>query len=242
MYGTADLTIAPETARPATSGLGDIRARVAGIGALGFAGIVVLQNLIRGGSAPSNGASSDDVLAHYADHRALTVLLVSTFMIGGTALTVFLGGAMRRLTAVRPGWAYTGYAGAVGVLALFATMLGTEVSLSVVAAGDAPSTSAIQALWALHNSLFTMLFLFIGVALVGLSRAGVAAGITPRAFERVAPVSFALLTVAAVAGPLTAAGDAMVFFGVGLAGFLVWLAFLITTGLRLVRSESGIDV
>ena len=100
MYGTADLTIAPETARPATSGLGDIRARVAGIGALGFAGIVVLQNLIRGGSAPSNGASSDDVLAHYADHRALTVLLVSTFMIGGTALTVFLGGAMRRLTAV----------------------------------------------------------------------------------------------------------------------------------------------
>ncbi len=81
-----------------------------------------------------------------------------------------------------------------------------------------------------------MLLLSLGVALLGLARAGVAAGITPPAFERLAPVGFVLLAVASAAGPFIAAGDAMGIVGLGAAGFLTWLGFLVTTGLRLVRS------
>ncbi len=54
----------------------------------------------------------------------------------------------------------------------------------------------MSALWALHNSVFTVLLLFIGIALLGLGRAGVAAGITPRAFAWLAPLGTGLLAVA----------------------------------------------
>jgi hypothetical protein len=223
----------PDTVAPRA---GDLRSRTAGFAALAFAAIVVLQNAIRGGGAPANGASADEVLTHYSDHRSTTVLLLGTFVLGGTALAVFLGGTLRRLLAGhRPAWAVTGAAGAIGVLALFAVVVGVEQALSVVAAGDQPDLGAVQALWALHNSVFTVLYLFIGLALLGLSRAGIAAGVTPPAFERLAPIGSGLLVIGSVAGPYIAAGEAMVLFGVAGLGFLVWLAFLVATGLRLVR-------
>ncbi len=241
MLGTAEAiptTIVP-TAPRVRRALGDITSRAAGFGALAFVGIVILQNVLRGSSSPSSGASSDEVLSHYADHRSLTFVLLGTFVLGGTGLAVFLGGAMRRLLAgTRPAWAYTGLAGGVAIMALFAVMVGTEQALSIVADGATPDAGAVDALWALHNSVFTVLWLSIGVALLGLARAGVAAGITPAAFDRLAPVGFALLAMGAVAGPATAAGDAMPIFGLGLIGFVVWLAFLATTGLRLVRSQA----
>jgi hypothetical protein len=240
MHGTAGAipTTLAQSAPPVRRALGDLSSRAAGFGALAFVGVVILQNALRGSSAPAAGATSDEVLSYYADHRTLTVVLVTTFVLSGTSLAVFLGGALRRLVAsTRPGWAYTGLAGALGVTALFAVMLGCEQALSVVADGATPDAGAVEALWALHNSVFTVLWLSIGVALLGLARAGVAAGITPAAFDRLAPIGFALLALGTAAGPATAAGDAMPFVGLGLIGFLIWLAFLATTGLRLVRAE-----
>ena len=96
---------------------------------------------------------------------------------------------------------------------------------------------AVEALWALHHSAFTVLDVWIAIALVGLAKAGVAGGTTPRVFERLAPAGAGLLLVSCVAGPAIAAGDAMALFGIGGLGFLVWLGFLATTGLRLVRNE-----
>ena len=219
---------------------GDISAKLAGVGGIGFAAIVLLQNIIRGGSAPVNGASTDEVLTHYADHRAITFVLVATFVLSGAGLAVFLGGAMRRLMATeRRGWAWTGFVGAAGIMALFSVVVGAEQALSVVASGDHPNLGAIEALWALHNSVFTVLDLFIAAALLGLSRAGIAAGLTPRAFRRLAPVGSALLLVGSFAGPSIAAGDAMPLFGLAGIGFVIWLAFLATTGTRLVRSRES---
>lgn len=239
MTETAEITTATTTRTP-RRGLGDISARLAGIGGIGFVVTVVLQNLIRGASAPANGASSREVLTHYADHRAVTFVLVATFALGGVGLATFLGGAMRRLLASEcRGWALTGFVGGIGIMALFSVLVGTEQSLTVVAGLDHPNVGAIEALWALHNSVFTVLFLSIAVALLGLSRAGVAAGITPRAFERLGPVGSALLLVAALGGPSIAAGDTMALFGIGAIGFLIWLAFLVTTGTRLIRARTS---
>jgi hypothetical protein len=216
----------------------DIRARVAGLGGLVFAAVVVLQNVLRGSGAPANGASADEVLSYYADNRATTIILVATFVLSGAGLAAFLGGAVRRLVAgPRPGWAIAGCLGAAGIMAMFAVVVAAEQALSVVATQDRPDLGAIEALWAFHDSAFTVLYLFIGMALVGLARAGVAAGLTPRVFERLAPIGAALLAAGAIAGPWIAAGDAMPVFGLAGAGFLVWLAFLASTGLRLVRSD-----
>jgi hypothetical protein len=216
----------------------DIGARLAGLGALGFVVVVVLQNLIRGSSAPAMGASSEEVLAYYVDHRATTILLVATFVLSTAALATFLGGMMRRILASsRPGWAITGALGAAGAMALFGVVVAAEQALSVVATVDRPDLGAIEALWALHDSAFTVLELSLAIALLGLSRAGVAAGLTPRAFEVLAPIGAGLLALGAIAGPSIAAGDAEPVFGLALLGFALWLAFLVTTGLRLVRSD-----
>ena len=218
----------------------DIGARLAGLGAIAFVAVVVLQNVIRGSSAPSNGASGEEVLAHYADHRATTFVLVATFVVGGAGLATFLGGAMRRMLAgSRPGWAITGLVGVAGVMGLFAVVVAAEQALSVVATADRPDLGAIEALWAFHNSAFSVLSLSLAIALLGLCRAGVGAGLTPRAFELLAPAGAGLLALGAIAGPAIAGGDAMPVFGLSAVGFAVWLAFLVSTGLRLVRSDQS---
>ena len=93
----------------------------------------------------------------------------------------------------------------------------------------------MQAIWALHNSIFSILDLSIAIALMGLSKAAVAAGMAPKAFTKLGPVGAALLILGTVAGPAIAAGDATALFAVTGLGFLIWLAFLVVTGIRLVR-------
>ena len=217
----------------------DVTDRAAGFGALGFAGIVVVQNLVRSG-APQPGDDITDVLAYFADHRATSVALLGTFVASLCCLVVFLGGALRRLTRTgHRGWAILGGVGAVGIIAQFAVVVAAEQALSVLANGANPDLGAAEAVWAFHNSAFTVNLLFIGIALVGLSRAGIADGITPTVFRRLAPAAAAVLALGTFAGPYVAAGDAMPIFGVSVLGFLVWLAFLATTGLRLVRTEAS---
>ncbi len=241
MSNTIEFSTDPARAdHPPRRAFGDITPRLAGTGAITFAATVVAQNIIRGASAPSNGASSADVLSHYADHRAITFVLVASYVLSAIGMFVFLGGAMRRLVAsARRGWAITGLVGATGIMALFAIVVGSEQALSVAATRSKPDIGAIEALWALHNSVFTVLDLSIAAALLGLAWAGVAAGITPGAFRRLAPLGSGLLAIGAVAGPSIAAGDSMPLFGLAGLGFVVWLAFLATTGLRLVRSREA---
>jgi hypothetical protein len=122
-------------------------------------------------------------------------------------------------------------------MAVFAVVVATDQALSVMATHNSPDVGAVEALWALHHSAFTVLDVWIAIALVGLAKAGVAGRTTPRVFERLAPAGAGLLVVSCVAGPAIAAGDAMALFGIGGLGFLVWLGFLATTGWRLVRDE-----
>jgi hypothetical protein len=214
----------------------DLRERLAGVGALTFAAVVVLQNVIRGSEAPANDASARQVLDYFADHRGVTFVLMATFVVSGLGLAAFIGGSLRRFASGRRGWAMMGAVGATGIMVLFSVVVAVEEALAVAADQAHPNASAVEALWILHNSVFSgVLDLFIAVALFGLARAGVAAGVTPRAFAWLAPIGTALLLVAAAAGPAIAAGEMMALFGVGLVGFVIWLAFLAATGVRLVR-------
>lgn len=226
----------PSTAPRSISG--DLGTRAAGWGALTFAVIVIAQNVIRGASAPGNGATTSEVLSRYSEHGAIAFVLAATYVVSGLGMAVFLGGAARRLLAGgRPGWAVTGVVGATCIMALFALVVAAEQALTLAAQTDHPDLGAIQALWALHNSIFTILDLSIAVALLGLSRASVAAGMTPKVFDRLAPLGAAMLLVGTLAGPAIAIGNAMALFAVTGVGFLIWLAFLIVTGVGLVRAE-----
>ena len=237
---TANLASASTTTAPRKA-FGDISTRLAGAGAVTFAVTVLAQNIIRGASAPANGASTTDVLTHYADHRAITFVLIATYVLSAAGLFVFLGGAMRRLVgSTRRGWAFTGLFGAASILALFTVVVAAEQALSAVATRGQPNIGgAVEALWTLHNSVFSVLDLSIAAALLGLSRAGIAAGITPRAYRRLGPIGAAMLVVGTLAGPAIAIGDAMPLFGVAGVGFLIWLTFLFTTGVRMIRSNEA---
>ena len=214
----------------------DLSRRLAGAGAATFAVIVVGQNAVRGSAAPMPGASGADVLEYYADHRAVTTVLLASFLVGAVSLAAFVGGSMRSfLTSARRGWAITGLIGAIGVIAMFAGVVASEQALTVLASGDGADTATAESIWALHNSLFTVNFAFIALALVGLSRAGIATGTTPRPFRWLAPIGAGLLSVGTVAGAYIAAGDAAALFGIATTGFVVWLAFLVTTSTRLLR-------
>src|SRR3954451_21199588 len=120
------ITDAPPSA-PATAGLpghsttatprrrvlnGDLKSRAAGLGALGFATLVIVQNVLRSGG-PQPGADIEDVAAHYADHRAVTVALMLTLVLSLCSLVSFLGGGAARLVnSGRRGWAVLGCVGA----------------------------------------------------------------------------------------------------------------------------------
>lgn len=236
---TARVTPAPDTRtiadRAAPAGV-DIGARAAGFGALGFAVCVIAQNVVRS-SAPQPGDDIAEVVTHYADHRAVTVVLLVTFVASLGALVTFLAGSAKRLLASsRRGFAALGIAGATTVIGLFAAVVASEQALSVIAQSDDPDLGAASALWAFHNSVFTVNLVFIGFALLGLAWAGIAAGVTPSWLGPVAPVGAGLLALGTVAGPYLAAGDALPVFGISVIGFVVWLVFMVATGVRLVRA------
>ena len=217
--------------------IGDVSSRTAGWGALTFAVIVIAQNLIRGASAPGNGASAAKVLSNYSGDGPISFVFAATDVVSGSGLAVFLGGVTRYLLAgSRPGWAIAGVVGALGIMTVFTLVVAAEQALTVAARMDRPDLGAIQALWALHNSIFTVLDLSIALALLGLSRASVACGMTPNTFTWLAPVGAVMLVVGTIAGPAIAAGHATALFGVTGLGFLTWLAFRIATGVRLVRT------
>ncbi|MGV1036012.1 MAG: hypothetical protein ACOYD0_03155 [Candidatus Nanopelagicales bacterium] len=213
-----------------------ISPRVAGWGGIFFVVIVVLQNLTRGAVAPQNDAPIPQVLEYFAQHRTLDLLLCTSFALGAVGLALFLGGLMSKI-AVGPArsWAYMGFAGAVGVIALFSTLVGTETALSVAANRPQPSLGAMDALWSLHNGIFAVLCLSIGVALGGLGLACVAHELLPRAFTWLAPIGGCLLAVGAIAAPLVADGSAPAVLGIMLIGFLIWLIVVAFVGVRLIR-------
>src|ERR1700754_1373736 len=109
MTQTADIVATGEATQEAPGEVaGDISARLAGVGALTFAGTVFAQNLIRGATAPANGASPGEILAHYGHDSAIPFVLAATYVLSGLGMAVFLGGALRLLLAGgRRGWGIT---------------------------------------------------------------------------------------------------------------------------------------
>jgi hypothetical protein len=209
------------------------RDRLTGWSAITFAVVVLVQNVLRASVAPLNGARLPDVVDYYSTHRATETLLSLTFVGSGIALTVFLGGVLRTADGPTRRWAFTGAVGGIGIVALFSTVVGLEAALvGVAGTGDA---QAVAALWAAHNGIFAVLDLSIAVALFGLSRHTLATGASPSLFRWLAPAGSALLLVGAASAPLVVDGQSLVPFGVATVGFLVWMGFLLATGIRQLR-------
>jgi hypothetical protein len=125
--------------------------------------------------------------------------------------------------------------GVAGIVALFSGLVACEVALLTAAGRSDLGTENLAVLWMLHNAIFSVLTLPIGVALLGLSQACARSGLAHPKFKVVGVVGACLLAFNTAAAPLIAATTSPLM-AVGLVGFLCWVVFVVVTGYKLVRS------
>ena len=208
-----------------------------GIGGLVFAGAVIAQNAIRS-AFPMNDASTEEVMRYYTDHRGATIALSVLFPIGLVSLVAFLGTVVARVIhgAGRPA-AFAGVFGAAAIIATFTLVTSSDVAIAAYIHRGAAEASVVEGLWVLHNAVFGFLMASVGIALAGLSTAAARSGLLSRRWAVAGPLGATLMVVAAATTPALVDGSATLF--VGLAGFLVWVAFVIRTGVALLRGQES---
>ena len=208
--------------------------RLAGAGGLVFAATLVADNLIRA-SAPGFDAAPAQVSAYFLDHRAAALVPLGLFPLGLLALFPFAAGLWARARQESRWWASAGVLGAATIAALFAIVNITEIVLTAKAAQLASSPAVVQALWTLRAAAFGLDLAAIAVALIGLSRAAAAMRLIPSWLALTAwPGAVCLLTAATFTVALADGGP---WLAVGLAGFIVWVVFVITASVSLLRGR-----
>ena len=132
-------------------------------------------------------------------------------------------------------WASAGLLGAATIAALFAIVNITEIVLTAKAAQLASSPAVVQALWTLRAAAFGLDLAAIAVALIGLSRAAAAMRLIPSWLALAAwPGAACLLTAAVFTVALADGGP---WLAPALAGFIVWVVFVITASVSLLRGR-----
>jgi hypothetical protein len=207
---------------------------VGGVGGLVFVATVVAQNVVRAKDLPANDAGAASVAAYYAAHHGTTVLLAALYPVGALGLACFLGAMLSRLSAagVRAP-ALAGAFGATGIIAMFTMTVATDVALAEYVHRGSASAAVVSALWVLHNAVFGVLLVSIGVALIGFSAAAAADGLVPDAWKGIGLVGGIALAVAGACTPAIVDGSKVI--GVGLVGFVAWGVFVVTCAVALIR-------
>jgi hypothetical protein len=211
---------------------------VGGLGGLVFVVVVVVQNVVRA-AAPSFGASPKEVVSYYADHGSAAYLQMATYVVSGAALACFGAGMLSLLLDRRDvrGPALLGGIGVLGIFALFPALMASDVALSHAVHAGLRTDGTVLALWSLHNAAFCVLLLAIAVALAGLSAAVTAVGAIEPFWRPLGMLGALLLAVTSALAPRLLGGSGLL--AVGLAGFVVWLAFLVRTSVAVLGGKLG---
>lgn len=209
--------------------------RLAGLGGLVFAATLLAQNIIRA-SGPSFGAAPAQVTAYFLHHRAAALVPLGLFPVEMIALFAFVAGVRARADREESRWqASVGTLGAATIAALFAIVNIIEIVLTAKAGRLGGSPAVVQALWALRAAAFGLDLAAIAVALLGLSYAAASMRLIPAWLTIAAWPGAACLLIAAVFTVALTNGGPWV--AVGLAGFIVWLVFVITASVCLLRER-----
>jgi len=211
--------------------------RLAGTGGLVFAATLVADNIIRA-SAPGFNAAPAQVSAYFLDHRAAALVPLGLFPLALLAFFPFAAGVWARARQDESRWwASVGVLAAATIAALFAFVNVTEIVLTAKAAPLASSPAVVQALSTLRAAAFGLDMAAIAVALIGLSRAAAAMRLIPSWLALTAwPGAVCLL----IASTFTVAlADGGPWLALGLAGFIVWIVFVITASVSLLRGRQA---
>lgn len=212
-------------------------ARAAALGALGFAAGVAVQNFLLLVGMPDASAPAAEAATWLADNtgRATT----SSTLVGiNLPLLLLFAAALRALVrdvqAARI-WVDLGASAVIVLAALFGVVAATQIAAALIAGAGA--TPAFTALWSLHNAAFAVLMTALGTTLLGFAVGAHAAGLTPAWQRYVGVIGAALLLITGLANATVAGGSPIV--NVGLAGFALWLLWLVAIGVRLIGNPAG---
>jgi hypothetical protein len=208
-------------------------ARLAAIGALGFAAGVATQNFVLLAGMPDTAAAPPAVATWLVDNRSRSTIASALVGLNMPLLLVFAAASRALVEDVRAArlWVDLGAFAAVVLVGLFGIVATTQVAATLIADGGA--TPAFTALWTLHNAAFALAMTAVGVALLGFAVGTHVAGLTPAWQRTMGLVGATLLLVTGLANAAVAGGSPIIYLG--LAGFGLWLLWLVTTGARLLR-------
>jgi hypothetical protein len=208
---------------------------VGGIGGLAFVASVILQNAMRAGF-PGGDASAHRIATYYAAHRGITIALAILFPIGAAGLAGFVGAILSRVQrGAGRAAALMGAVGVAGVIGNYTMLLASDIAIAGYVHRGSPQPAVIDGLWVLHNAVFAVLLASIGVALAGLTAAASSHGLLAKRWRTVGGVGGLLLLIGAATAPAIVDGSKTM--AIGLAGFLVWVVFIVTASVTMLRGD-----
>lgn len=215
-----------------------VRGRLVGFAAIAFAVLVMTENVLFAVTdAPSYGDPIDDVLAYYAASSG-TVAIVSGLVALYLPLLLLFVTGLHGLVGRRGGtgadWSLLAVAAGAALSAIFVLVNVLQIGLALFARDFAEATSAFDIVWRIHAAAFALVMPMLGTTCIGVTLAAHASGLTPAWQRLLGLFGGSLLLAAGIGNFAIADGSALIF--VGLLGFLAWLVWMVTTGVRLIRS------
>ena len=210
--------------------------RLAGLGGVGFAVIVGVENAVLP-RPPDFDASGEEVLRWIHDHHALVASIVASFAITAVCLAAFIGGfvvrAFRDENVETRVFALIGAFGAVLIGAWFALVIISQLLLLGLDGSPNATPAMAELVWNLHTAAFTVNVVAIGIAAFGVAGAAVRMGLAPSWYR---PLSFVALAAAiATTMQSSSAVNGGAGWQIGLVSFVSWLLLLAIVGVRMVR-------
>lgn len=208
--------------------------RFGGLGAIGFAALIVGANLVlEPAGMPVVGANIDEVNTFFTTESGAVGLSSSVTPAAWCCVIVFGAAAVAtiwpRERAAGSAWSLVGFSGLLLQTAAFVGVVAIRLALSATT-----ERSGTAALWALHNALFVLNGVFLTVALLGLSLGGRRTGLIRRWHATVGLLAAAGLFVSATLTPVVIdhAGPLAL---ISLISWLLWVVWLVTYGVTLLR-------
>jgi hypothetical protein len=207
--------------------------QVSGLAAIGFAGLIVLANLIMvPAGLPVTGTEIGEVVAFFSANSGVVGIASALTPAAWVLATLFGAGAVvavwRSERERGEAWSFVGLAGLILQNGTFAAVSAIRLAL----AHDVTATG----LWALHDALFTLNGAFLSLALIGLSISGLRARLIRPWHATSGLVAAVLLLSSATLTPLIIdhAGSLGLL---GLVGWLIWVVWIVVYGVTLVRQR-----
>lgn len=208
-----------------------------GVGGLGFAAGLFLQNAVLLVGAPLPSADLAAIEAYYTENAGRVTLATAWVAVNVPFLLLFvaaLTGAAQR-TEAGGRWARVASPATAMTAALFGVATAMQALLVARMPRLAQDPAVLALAWDIHSAAFGVVGFALGVLVAALGLCAHEAGLAPRWLVGVALASGALLLAGgASASAIVAGGDAL---WITMSGFLLWVVFLVVMSVRMLAAS-----